>query len=129
MTTKYVDLNLNMLRHPYTGDVVSKYDLEAVKTALRNLLNTRKGEKVFKPDFGSDIYGMLFELMNPASKLLAKRRLKEEILKWEPRVNIQTIDISDLKNDIYTLEITIVFNLVDDPNQSGSVSINLERLR
>ena len=126
---RYIDLNLNMLRHPYTGDIVSKYDVEAVKTAIRNLLNTRKGEKVFKPDFGSDIYGILFELMTPATKLLAKRKIQEEILKWEPRVIVDTINIVEQEYGNQTLEITVVFSLIDDPSKSDSVIINLERVR
>ena len=32
---------------------------------LKNLLLTRKGERLFQPEFGSSVYSLLFEQMTP----------------------------------------------------------------
>ena len=36
----FTDLNLNMVRHPVTGDIAKLSNVEAVKASVRNLINT-----------------------------------------------------------------------------------------
>lgn len=124
----YKDLNLSLIRHPGTSDVVSKYDIEAIKTAVRNILNTNKGEKLFKPEFGADLKGLLFELITPSSRLLIKRRIIEEVQRWEPRVIVDNVSI-EKSNELGGVIITLVFSLRKDPKVQSTVSVNLERIR
>ena len=60
----FTDIDTNMKNHPQTGDVVLKYDLNAIKRAVRNLVSTNPYERPFKPGLGVNLRGMLFELDN-----------------------------------------------------------------
>lgn len=124
----YKDLNLSLLRHPGTSDVVSRYDIEAVKTSVKNILNTNKGEKLFKPDFGANLKGLLFELINPSTKLLIKRRIIEEIQRWEPRVIVDNVTVSK-SNELGGVIVTLLFSLKKQPEVQSTVTVNLERIR
>lgn len=124
----YKDLNLSFIRHPSTSDVVSKYDLDAIKTAVRNILNTNKGEKLFNPLFGADLRKYLFELMTPSLKMLVRKQIKEEISFWEPRVNVDEVQISQTSG-LGELRITLLFSLKNNPAITDSVSVVLTRVR
>ena len=36
----YTDIDINMLNHPQSKDLVLKYDISAIKRSVRNLLST-----------------------------------------------------------------------------------------
>ena len=58
----YTDMDLNITPHPSSGDLVLKQDKEAVKRSVRNIMLTNNYERPFKPNFGANLRGLLFEL-------------------------------------------------------------------
>lgn len=125
----YTDINLSLLKNPATFDIAKRYDVEAVKGSVKNILSTNHGEKLFKPDFGANLHGLLFELITPATKLLARRQIIQEIEKWEPRVKVTDVSISSDNDYEGTLTVTVNFYVVGDLNIDTSVSVNLIRAR
>ena len=61
-------------------------DAEAVVQSLRTLLNTRKGEIPFLPNYGIDIEEKLFDLMDDASRLEILSDVFDAVDEFEPRV-------------------------------------------
>lgn len=61
---------------------------------LKNLLLTRKGERVFQPNFGSSIPSLLFEQMNSGLETDLDQSLRDDIGFWLPYIVIDSIDIS-----------------------------------
>ncbi len=125
----YSDINLALLKNPASFDIVKRFDVEAVKSAVRNILLTRKGEKLFNPEFGANLDDLLFELITPAVKLFAKRRIVEEIMRWEPRIVITNVDIQTSDDTIGTLSITVEFYVQAIPKSTTSVTVSLKRTR
>jgi phage baseplate assembly protein W len=125
----YNDINLNFLKHPSTEDVVRKYDLDAIRTSVRNILNTKRGEKLFKPDFGADLYGLLFEPLSPPTRLMARRKVVEAIARWEPRVIVEDVQMNMDEPEFGTLIITVYFSLVENRAIEDKVTIRMERIR
>ena len=66
MATKlsFKDINITFKKHPVTNDLVVSKDASAIKQAIVNLLLTNKGERVFQPDYGSNIRSYLFEQLD-----------------------------------------------------------------
>ena len=52
---QYTDLDLSFKVNPFTKDIYLKTDEDAVKTALRNLIQTRNFERPFHPEIGTQI--------------------------------------------------------------------------
>lgn len=125
---KYKDIHLSLLRHPSTSDIVGRYDIDAIKTALKHILLTNKGEKLFNPTFGADLRGLLFELITPSLKLLIKKKIIEEIVVWEPRVIVENVNIltTEMTGE---LVIILYFRVKDFPEELNTVTIKLERVR
>lgn len=119
---------MSIIRHPGTDDVVKRFDVDAIKTSVKNILATNKGEKLFLPEFGADLHGLLFELITPAVKLMARRKIMEEIQIWEPRIRITTVDIV-AEEHLGLLMITLNFYILEKPETEESVTVKLQRVR
>lgn len=116
MTTKainriYSDIDLNFLAHPNTGDVSKKYDVDAVKQALKTLILTNFYERPFQPKFGSPVYGMLFENIDVPSANSLKLRLELLISQYEPRVRAQEVTVVPLYDE-NSFRVSIYFYVV-----------------
>lgn len=116
MTTKainriYSDIDLNFLAHPNTGDVSRKYDVDAVKQALKTLILTNFYERPFQPKLGSPVYGMLFENIDVPSANSLKLRLELLISQYEPRVRAQEVTVVPLYDE-NSFRVSIYFYVV-----------------
>ena len=83
----FTDIDINMKNHPQTGDVVLKYDINAVKRAIRNLVSINHYEIPFKPSLGTNLRGMLFELNDDPSRIVLEQQIKDMLNNFEPRAN------------------------------------------
>jgi len=123
----FTDLDLNFIANPVTGDVSSKYDVNAIKQAVKNLILTKNYEKPFHPEIGSQVNNLLFEPFSPLTKAMLEQAIKNTILNFEPRVNLQDVRVS-LSNDDMTAYIAIVFTIINT-TQPVNLDISLSRTR
>ena len=61
----YKDLNLDFQQNTATKDIQKIQDVESVKRSVRNLVSLNYYEKPFHPEIGSNIRGLLFEMISP----------------------------------------------------------------
>ena len=86
---------------------------EQAKSNLRNLLLTRKGERIFQPNFGSCIHELLFEQSTNDLESRLQENITDSVNFWLPYINIDTIDVNmtDEMKDRYTAEIKVQFTV------------------
>lgn len=108
----FKDLDLNFTAHPVTGDVTRRYDEEAVKRSIRNLLMTNNFERPFHSDIGSQIRAMLFEPVTPLLAASLKRVIINTITTYEPRAILDdvTVTIDPDNNSAY---VSVVFTIIN----------------
>lgn len=92
--TFYKDLSLDFTPHPVSGDVRPITDEAAVKRALLNLINTKKGTRPFNPNYGSDVADYLFRNADAFAKHEIEQKLYESITRFEPRVTVRRIVVT-----------------------------------
>ena len=98
----YTDIDLNLTAHPNSKDLTLKQDVESVKRSLRNIMLTNKYERPFKPNFGANLRGLLFELADDITKYEIRKQINEAIQSFEPRVRVQNIYLNqDRGNRMY----------------------------
>lgn len=126
-TRTFTDLDFNFLPHPATGDVTSRYDENAIKQSIRNLVLTRNFERPFRSNIGCQVKALLFEPITPILTAMIERTISDTITNFEPRVDLLGVAVkfSPENNDAY---ITVVFKI---KNTQTPVSVNLilERTR
>ena len=92
------------------GKIKMATNYEAVKTSIHNILNTFKGERVMRPQFASNLRGLLFEnIDNDVATRLAED-IKETIERWDDRPKITNIEVNRLPDENY-LGIKIEFTI------------------
>ena len=100
--------------------------LEQTKTNLKNLLLTVKGERLGQPEFGSNIFNLLFE--NFSADLESKLRdgIKDAISTWLPHVHIINL-IIDAQEDNHYLGISLSYEIENSHNSTDSISLRIAR--
>jgi phage baseplate assembly protein W len=126
-TRTFTDLDFNFLPHPATKDVAVRYDENAVKQSIRNLVLTRNFERPFRSNIGCQVKALLFEPITPILTAMIERTIGDTITNFEPRVDLLGVAVkfSPENNDAY---ITVMFKI---KNTQTPVSVNLilERTR
>ena len=97
----YVDINLD-LEYDRSGPIINREkkstnrekestnrdlrispDESAIKNSLINLFNTRLGQRILLPDYGTNLEGMLFEGVSQFKGKVLGNHLLQAIEKWE----------------------------------------------
>jgi len=90
----YKDLNENLELDTVQRDFSSYYDIAAVNNSLINLIRFKKGERQYNMDYGLDIEQFIYEPINTATAMSIGDRIREGIEKWEPRISLNSVDIT-----------------------------------
>lgn len=83
------------------------YGLALAKQDLLNHFNTRKGERIMMPDFGSVVWDMLFEPLDNYTISIIDADVRS-IIKNDPRWLLQSVEISEGPNAL-NIEVTVTY--------------------
>jgi phage baseplate assembly protein W len=90
---------------------VKLFDYELIKQDILNHFNTRKGERLMNPEFGTTIWDSLFEPLTPAVKQSIAEDINR-ILALDPRVIPTQVDIT--QGDYgFRVELTLTYKGTD----------------
>ena len=126
-TRNFSDLDLNFTAHPVTKDIVLRYDENAIKTSLKNLILTSNFERPFHSEIGSPIKRLLFEPATPMLAVVMKRAIVDTVNNFEPRVQLLNVDV-DVAIDSNAIRVTIEFKIVNT-ERPLTLDLVLERTR
>lgn len=66
---------------------------EDIRESLHILLSTQPGERIMRPEYGCDTKQIVFNTTSTNNLTLLKRAISRSILLFEPRIDLDTIDI------------------------------------
>jgi phage baseplate assembly protein W len=98
------------------------YDFDIIKQDIINHFNTRKGERVMNPDFGSIIWELLMEPLTDEVRELLTQDVTE-ICNYDPRVSPTQIQVTEFESG-YILELTLMLNGTD---QSSNMILTFDQ--
>lgn len=104
--------------------------LSQAKNNLLNLIMTKKGERVMQPEFGCDIWKLLFEpIVRDDIDSKIEFTINDAVKKWLSYLNIDEIvfDYDDASIDKHTISLDIKFSLISNPNMTESLSIEIKQ--
>jgi phage baseplate assembly protein W len=121
------DLDLSLKIHPIRKDIIPLKDDVAIKNAVKNLLISNFFERPFQDDLGANLRGLLFEPAGFITEIQLRDNIRTVMNKYEPRVRVTNIDITDLsQQNAYKI---IVNFKIKEYDSAASVEIILRRLR
>lgn len=106
-------------------DVRISPDEKAIKNSLVNLFNTRPGQRILIPDYGTNLLGMLFESVSEAKGQILGNHILQAIERWEPRVQVIKIKvIANPDEHQYTLILALHIPTLNKPSKLEGVISN-----
>lgn len=91
---------------------VKLYDYELIKQDLLNQFNTRKGERVMNPEFGSIIWDLIYEPLTDSIKQQIADDI-DRILASDPRFTPTGVNIVE-QDYGFLIELTITYKNTDN---------------
>jgi phage baseplate assembly protein W len=123
----YSDIDFTFTKKPVTADVALSYDAQAVSRSIRNLLNTQNYDRLFNPDLGSQITGLLFENISPVIATTMETMISNIITAYEPRAILKSVSVSSQPDqNAYNVSITFY---IENATLPTTTTILLERNR
>jgi phage baseplate assembly protein W len=71
---------------------------DKVEASIRTILGTRYGERMMRPDFGSNLASLLFAPNTAATANLARHYVADALTRWEPRID--SLDVSVVNDNV-----------------------------
>ena len=124
---QYRDLDLDMLVHPMTKDIVGRSDVDAINGSIIRIIRTQRGERVFQSDFGSTIYSSLFEPMSIETRVVLENAIEQAIRRFETRCQLQGVEV-EADPDRNGYSVTIFYTPIID-GSPVTLDFFLNRLR
>ena len=122
----YADLKLDIdldSHIPSTPVGVSKnaadfrlsYDENAIFNSIKNIFNTKKGQKILNPTFGLDLEMFLFDNISKENADIIGKAIYEELPIYEPRITVDSVNVIAKPDDNeYEISITIIIPSLDN---------------
>jgi phage baseplate assembly protein W len=125
-TEFFSDFLNSFAKTPYGNQLGRVTNEQSVNQALKNLILTNIGERLFQPTVGSTVMSSLFEMNDQATLSTLEFYIQNTIQNDEPRVN--PLKIEAISVDDHQIEINIVYSLINNPTPI-SFSFLLKRAR
>ena len=113
----FKDFSMSFEVNPLNNDLIVIKNETAIARSVRNLVSTIIGEVPYSSK-GSNIYGLLFENMNPITESLIQNEISETLSFYEPRINLVSVEAdADYDNNTYDVVVTYTIVGIDAPTQ------------
>lgn len=83
-----------------------------VVESIRIILSTEPGERMRLPRFGAGLQQFLFAPNTPATWQRMRERVEKALARWEPRIDVEEVEIGPAPDDEQSAVVTVRFRLV-----------------
>lgn len=123
----YININYPFKDSPkgYFLDLTST-DNKAIKADLLHLLLTRKGQRLYNPEFGTRLLEYIYEPYDGLTFNDIKNEVENSVKTYLPQVTLNNLTVDPSPLSEYAVIVTIDYTITDDVFQSSEIiQINL----
>jgi phage baseplate assembly protein W len=103
------------------GTIALTHDEDEIEQSIHIILSTAPGQRVMRPEFGCRVHELVFAPNNATTAGLARRYVREALGRWEPRIEVQRVDVVGHQQDAACLFITVEYRVSDRHNRRSLV--------
>ncbi len=89
---------------------ISTYE-DNIREAVRIVLLTFTGERVMRPDFGSELHDYVFAQMTATNLGSVQAAVQDALIKWEPRIQVLNVDVQADESEISRLLVYVEYRV------------------
>ena len=126
-SAKYININF-----PFKDSVdgffldINSDENAAIKADLMHLILTRKGQRLYLPDFGTELLRFIFEPNDDLTLSMIKDEIKTVVKKYLPNLSITDIKVSESEFSEFAVVVNINYTIIDGVFQTEDfVTINI----
>ena len=112
---KYININ-----YPFKDSTkgffldLNDEDAQAIKADLLHLILTKKGERLYNPNFGTDLVKFIFEPEDGMTLNAIKEEITSVIKIYLPKLQLDEITVEESTENEYAAVVTINYTITDD---------------
>ncbi len=103
------------------GPIQQSSHEQNIAESIDIILSTAPGERVMHPDFGCRIHELVFAQNNIGTAGLAEFYVRDALIRWEPRIDLDAVEVNADPTDPAQLLITIRYRVRKTDSQFNLV--------
>ena len=111
VSKSFKDISMSFKFNPLSGDLIALKNENAIARAVRNIVLTSPGEKLFDPEFGSNISEILFENVDEITAVSIEDEIKNCLNNYEPRVKLTDVIVTP-NFDENQFDVKIIYRII-----------------
>ena len=88
-------------------------DNKAIKSDLMHLILTRKGERLYLPDFGTNLLKFIYEPNDSLTRNDIKNEITDTVKKYLPNLQINEVSVEPSENNLYHAQVRIDYTVTE----------------
>ncbi len=128
ISRSFKDISLSFQPHPVTGDLPVLKNERAINKSVQNIVQTQLGERFFQPNYGSDVRGQLFELVDFGTASDIEDQVLTSLENFEPRIESVQVEVEPLP-DTNEFNVTVIYDIIGQEFPRQTYSFVLEATR
>jgi phage baseplate assembly protein W len=126
MAQQYIGITLPLERGNTGYFSQSTSVFQQVKSNFKNLILTRKGERLMQPTLGTDIHNLLFDQITEDTLDNLKVSINSAVEQWMPFLEVINVSVeSPSDNDYNKVYINVNYRFRSNPNVTDSVTVSV----
>jgi phage baseplate assembly protein W len=115
MASKYININYPF-KDSHKGFFLdlNSDDASAIKADLMHLILTRRGQRLYNPDFGTDLLRFIFEPEDGLTLNKIKEEITTVVKKYLPKLQITNISVDPSTESDYAAVVRMDYTITDD---------------
>lgn len=112
---KYINIDFPFKESPQGFYVNLNADTQkAIKADLMHLLLTRKGQRIYNPDFGTNLMKYIFEPNDSLTLESVKNEVNASVNKYLPKLKVINLSVTQSTTNEYVATIRIDYVITED---------------
>jgi phage baseplate assembly protein W len=108
------------------GDATKLVNNESIKQAVKTIVLTPPGSRLFEPDFGCGVGAYMFEPLDDDTSNKLQTIIKNTLARYEPRILVNSVTVN-VDADNYMIDVEINY-LISELQEYDSTKIVLAKL-
>lgn len=93
---------------------LNKNDSAAIKADLMHLILTRKGERLYLPDFGTNLLKYIFQPNDSVTQSEIKDEISQTVKKYLPNLQVTAVKVEESEASEYAATVKIDYTVTED---------------
>lgn len=86
-------------------------DDQSVREVIRNILLTRPGERLMRPQFGAGLLDFIHQPNNQTTRNVMSNVIRKAIEQWETRVQVESVQVLPDQSNLSVVQVLIRYQM------------------